>query len=119
MNASFRYHVTSAAFCLTLSKMMIRRLLMMDYHLHFYFDGHPHNLKTLHSLQERGLVERREEVLHVVGQGTFFQKPLWVLTEEGVLVVKLLKCAGYTLENDEAFQRFAEMAKQFGVDKVT
>lgn len=113
MNHSFREHVTSAAFCLTLSKSMIRRVLMMDYHPAFYFDGTPHNLKTLHSLVERGLIYRDEREVHVPGQGTFLQAPLYRFTEEGELIVKLLKCAGFTLEHDEQMKAIKEYAEAF------
>jgi len=113
MNQSFRDHVTSAAFCLTLSKSMIRRLLMMDYHPAFYFDGSPHNLKTLQSLVERGLIFRDEREYHVPGKGTFLQSPLYCFTEEGELIVKLLKCAGFTLEHDEQMRQIKEYAEAF------
>lgn len=113
MNDIFKEHVTSSAFSLTLSKSMIRRLLMMDYHPAFYFDGQPHNLKTLDSLRERGLVYRDEKEFHVPGKGTFLQSPLWRFTEEGELVVKLLKAAGFTLEHDAQLKQIVEFAEAF------
>lgn len=113
MNDIFKEHVTSSAFCLTLSKSMIRRLLMMDYHPAFYFDGSPHNLKTLQSLRERGLVFRDEKKIHVPGKGTFLQSPLWKFTEEGLLIVKLLKCAGFTLEHDAQLKQIVEFSEAF------
>lgn len=113
MNYLFRDHTTQSAFVLTLSKSMVRRLLMMDYHPAFYFDGTPSNLKTLSSLVERGLIWRDEKELHVPGKGTFLQSPLYRFTKAGELTVLLLKEAGFTLEHDEMMKQIKEYAESF------
>lgn len=114
MNQIFRDHVTSVAFSLTLSRAMIRRLLLMGLHPALYFTGESHELKTLCCLQERGLVIRREWAKYNSYVGCFFQPPVWVLTREGELIVELLKSAGFTLEDAGVHQAIIDAAKERG-----
>jgi hypothetical protein len=113
MNQHFRNHVTGTAFSLQLSAAMIRRLLMMDLNRHFYFDGSSFNLMTLASLRKRGLI------CHAVPEGTpvpigrvLVDEPHWVLTDEGRLVVLLLKAAGFSVENDPTVMQMVSLAER-------
>lgn len=84
--SKFKEYVTSTAFNLSLSSNQVDTLLAFDGVTDYeYLCCYAWAMKSLEVLKRKGLV------IHVGKK--------WLLTDEGKLVVKLLKKAGFNLKN--------------------
>jgi hypothetical protein len=118
MNHDFREHVTSQAFCLTLTNNQVRKLLEMSLHPALYSTGRSTDLRTINALIERGLVERgkevEEELAAMVEAGVLVSVRVR-LTTAGHLVAKLLREAGCRLENEEQLKALGKALIEAGL----
>ncbi len=89
MNSDFANYTTSTAFNLQLSKVMVKYLVLMTRGEQVMLSTF---LTTEQSLRRRGLVKRVPFDADYLKDGHDMSKP--VLTDEGKLVVELLKYAG-------------------------
>lgn len=107
VNKTFAEYATSTAFSISLTKLQCNALLCLEKWSWTFPNNNiplgPHSVSTYQKLEARGFVAwRRDEEGHAYGFSG--------LTEAGMLMVKLLKQAGLTIENTTTLSTYRRAA---------